>query len=873
MQKIRQMTALHHAWQKWTLVVGLFVMYAVIFQPLLKPVGPVISAMVVIPVIAAAWYLGIRVGLVAGIIGITLNASLLSLFVGGKSWVEWLTQYWPSNFMVLVASYVVGLLQRVLTERTNINVELHSRERFISLMGLAVRDILDPKIHDDTHFSLANHLANLFVADYAYITTWNAAQGKMTLLISTKPLEKPFLNIVLDPDKVTANSFLLKNRQILVMSAGAKLPYSVDITNLTELSLPGTSELAVPLIAGDYKFGVVMLRFDSARIFSHEDVAYAQLMASQIALAFWTSEQDLRIQRQSKQALALAKIERTLSETEKVGIETVLQLIVNSAKELIPDAEYAVLHMLDDENENLVARAVAGLEERPRTALNLPMSGSVAGQVIATRNVIVVADAQTDPRFLNRTPPVTYRSLVVGPIGGHQQVFGTISVYSDPPNLFTLESSDLLSALGIQAAIAIENANLLETTRQDLKEMNILYQISRDLAISLDPDQLMINLVHILEQSFGFYYTQIFVIDPQSGDLLATHGSGAAAIQYQQQGHHIALGEGIVGHVAEIGEPFMTNNVDNVVFYVRDATLPDTQSELAAAIKAGNQILGVLDIQERLPNRFTPRQLKLMNAIAEQLAVALQKAKLYSELQASLRQEKATYTQLIQVERLAVAGRLLASVAHELNNPLQVIQNALFLLKGDEKLSDQGQQDLEIIVSETERMASLISRLRTTYRVNPSEDYREVDLNDLIEDIGALTTTHMRHKNIAFEFHPEPQLPHIPAISDQIKQVTLNLFMNAIEAMETGGSFIVQTQCLTDQDQVMISFSDTGPGISSDIFPRIFEPFVTNKGSGTGLGLAITYDIIRQHQGSIQAENNPRGGATFKVWLPIHRKN
>lgn len=872
MKKIQGLSTLRHTWQKWALVVGLFVIYIVTFQPLLNLIGPVISAMVVIPVIAAAWYLGIRIGLISGVIGIALNASLLSLFVG-KSWIEWIIQYWPSNLMVFVASYIVGFLQKVLTERTHINVELHSRERFISLMGLAVRDILDPKIHDETHFALANHLANLFVADYAYITTWNAAQGQMILLVSTKPLEKPFLNIVLDPDKITANSFLLKNRQILVMSASSTTPYIVDVTNLTEMSLPAESELAVPLIAGDYKFGVVTLRFASAHIFSHEDVAYAQLMASQIALAFWTFEQDLRLQKQSKQALALAKIERTLSETEKVGIETVLQLIVDSAKELIPDAEYAVLHMLDDEKKVLIARAVAGLKGRPRTALNLPMSESIAGQVIATRKVIAIADIQADPRFLNRTPPVTYRSIMVAPIGGSQQIFGTISVYSDPPNLFTSETSDLLGALGIQAAIAIENANLLETTRQDLKEMNILYQISRDLAISLDPDQLMINVVHSLEQSFGFYYTQIFVIDPLSGDLRAEHGSGTAATQYQLQGHHIALGEGIVGHVAEMGEPFMTNNVDNVVFYVRNATLPDTQSELAAALKAGNQILGVLDIQERLPNRFTPRQLKLINAIAAQLAVALQKAKLYTELQTSLRQEKATYTQLIQAERLAVAGRLLASVAHELNNPLQVIQNALFLLKSDEKLSEQGQQDLEIIVSETERMASLISRLRSTYRANPVEDYRAVDLNDIIEDIGVLTTTHMRHKNIVYVFRPEPKLPYIPAISDQIKQVTLNLFMNAIEAMEEGGSFTVRTEQLVDQDQVMISFTDTGPGISPDIFPRIFEPFVTNKGNGTGLGLAITYDIVRQHQGSIQAENNPQGGATFKVWLPIHRRN
>jgi len=332
------------------------------------------------------------------------------------------------------------------------------------------------------------------------------------------------------------------------------------------------------------------------------------------------------------------------------------------------------------------------------------------------------------------------------------------------------------------------------------------------------------------------------------------------------------VGGGIVGHVAEIGEAFMTNNVDNVVFYIRDALLPDTQSELAAPIKAGNQIFGVIDIQEIFPNRLTPRQLKLINAVAEQLAVALLKANLYNELQTSLRQEKSTRTQLIQSERLAVVGRLLASVAHELNNPLQAIQNALFLIKEEENLSELGQQDMEIILSETERMASLIGRLRVTYRATQIEDYKAVDLNEIIEDVYALTATHMRHKNIVFIFQPDPELPSIPAIPDQIRQVTLNLFMNAIEAIQVGGNFTVRTERVVDQDKVLLSFIDTGIGINPEIFTRIFEPFVTDKETGTGLGLTITSDIVRQHQGNIEVENNPSGGTIFKVWLPTRRE-
>jgi signal transduction histidine kinase len=168
-------------------------------------------------------------------------------------------------------------------------------------------------------------------------------------------------------------------------------------------------------------------------------------------------------------------------------------------------------------------------------------------------------------------------------------------------------------------------------------------------------------------------------------------------------------------------------------------------------------------------------------------------------------------------------------------------------------------------------MASLISRLRATYRATQVEDFRDIWLNDVIEDVYALTSTYMRHKSITFSFQPDPELPNVLVIPDQIRQVILNLFMNAIEAMQAGGEFTVCTQSLVKDNQVLITFSDTGSGINPEILPRIFEPFVTDKDTGTGLGLTITHDIILQHHGDIQAENNSETGATFKVWLPVKR--
>ena len=234
----------------------------------------------------------------------------------------------------------------------------------------------------------------------------------------------------------------------------------------------------------------------------------------------------------------------------------------------------------------------------------------------------------------------------------------------------------------------------------------------------------MKDVVNLLKQDFGYYHVQIFIVDSESGDFLAHRGSGKIGDQLREQGYRLPVGAEIVGHVAETGQPFVTNSVDDVLFFVHNPLLPETQSELTVPIKIDNQMVGMLDIHQILPPSHR-RDMQLMITVADQLAVAWQQARLYTESQTSLTQEKAIRSQLIQSERLAVVGRLLASVSHELNNPLQAIQNALFLIKDEEKLSSQGHEDLEIILSETERMSILLERLHAAFRPTHVEDFQD----------------------------------------------------------------------------------------------------------------------------------------------------
>ena len=747
--------------------------------------------------------------------------------------------------------------------------------RFLELLNGLTRTILLSKDWNATLHSLAYDIRELIGADDSYILSWDEERQWPIPIATTAQLEFLFSEYTLGREAINITTSVLRAERVLVVEDTRNSPF-MDIRIASQY--PSLSGVAVPLIAGGHKLGAVIIGYNTVRQFTAAEIERAEQTGNQVALALWTFQQSLEIQQRLKESNTLAKIEQALSETERIGTGEVLQLIVDSARELMPHAQKSVIHLLDEEEQILVARAVSGFPARDKefNSMRMQVGEGIAGQVMREGITVNVKDVEADPHVLLRDSPPTFQSLIVAPVQSGRRPIGTISVQSVVKNAFSSRDADLLNALAVQSAIAIENTRLFETTQQRLKEVDILYQISRSLAASLDADQLIRDMIVLLQQSFNYYHVQIYLVDPETRNLVVRHGSGYTGNEFVQNGHQVPAGEGIVGHVAQTGEPFMTNNVDDVLFYKRYPLLSQIQSELAVPIKVDEQVMGILDIEQTSEhNSFTTNDLHLVTAIAEHLAVVLQKANLYSTLQTSLQQEKKMRSQLLHSERLALVGRLLASVSHELNNPLQTIQYGLFVLKEEASLSSQARQDLEIMIAEAERMAALIERLRSAYRPVHPKDFQSISLNDLVEDVYTLISTHLRHNEITFAFLPEPDLPNVLGMPDQIRQVMLNLFLNAIEVMKPGGGLTVETRFLPQQKEALLVVKDTGPGIDPELLPQIFDAFVTNKETGTGLGLTITRDIVQQHHGRIAAENDPHGeaGAIIKIWLPIEERS
>jgi two-component system, NtrC family, sensor kinase len=220
---------------------------------------------------------------------------------------------------------------------------------------------------------------------------------------------------------------------------------------------------------------------------------------------------------------------------------------------------------------------------------------------------------------------------------------------------------------------------------------------------------------------------------------------------------------------------------------------------------------------------------------------------------------------LLQAARLAAVGQLAASIAHEINNPLYAARNCLHLLAEDLPPELQESQYLGIARDQLSRIAGIIERMRDFYRPSHGEMER-ANLNQLLENTLALAGLNTRHAAINVIFAPVAYLPPVLGNADQLRQVFLNLILNAIDAMAQGGTLTVRT--IAGSTVVVVEIQDTGIGIPEDIRARLFEPFFTNKPNGTGLGLSISAHIVTQHVGQIEVESRQGQGSTFRVVLP-----
>jgi two-component system NtrC family sensor kinase len=247
----------------------------------------------------------------------------------------------------------------------------------------------------------------------------------------------------------------------------------------------------------------------------------------------------------------------------------------------------------------------------------------------------------------------------------------------------------------------------------------------------------------------------------------------------------------------------------------------------------------------------------------------MENAKLYEEQREYIRRMEESQQALIRAEKMAAAGRLTASLAHEINNPLQAVQNCMHLATRNELTPKKRREYIDLANHELDRLMKTVQRMLDFYRPGSVEPQR-VNLVVLLGRVIKLLTAQLDGRSIRVSVKFPSKLASVLAVSSQLEQVFINLILNAYDAMPDGGE--LQISARQEKDMVEIFIQDSGPGISEENRTRIFEPFVTTKKGGTGLGLTVSYGIIAAHGGSLDLVSGLGSGACFKVSLPAKEK-
>jgi signal transduction histidine kinase len=289
-------------------------------------------------------------------------------------------------------------------------------------------------------------------------------------------------------------------------------------------------------------------------------------------------------------------------------------------------------------------------------------------------------------------------------------------------------------------------------------------------------------------------------------------------------------------------------------------------SELCIPLIAKQKLIGLINLGVKgKGDMYTHEDLDLLATLSNQATIALENARLYEDISRAK-------VQMQRADRLASLGTLTAGLAHEIRNPLVAIKTFTQLLPERFDDSEFREHFLNVTAGEVDRISSLVTELLDFARPSQPKLNKE-DLNQVVEKMLLLVDTESHKKNVQVVKKYYELLPPVVLDQEQIKQVLLNILLNAVDATPEDGTISVTTKPVKRNgsiDYVQIEISDTGKGIANEDLDKVFTPFYTTKHEGSGLGLAISYQIIQEHQGTIEVESTKDKGTTFRINLPVN---
>jgi len=426
-------------------------------------------------------------------------------------------------------------------------------------------------------------------------------------------------------------------------------------------------------------------------------------------------------------------------------------------------------------------------------------------------------------------------------------------------------------------AAAAEKENRPRLSQLD---MLTLLKASKVLATEIHSTSYLASMLEIMIENAGAENGILFLLEE---DQWRAKVSGRTVMNtiaftyFSEDEQDPLLPWSIIQYVARTGEKVLLTNaaLDNT--YARDAYIAAHKSKsiLCCPILFRGEIVSILFLENNLMiDAFSRKRVELIEHLGSQASLSLRNARLYTELrdtidrmQQEIVDHKQTQQQLLHSEKLAAMGKLSASIAHEIGNPLLGVKFLLAEIQKNAILTQKQEKMVQVGLDECLRLQNMIRKLRHLYQT-PTYNLEECNFNAIVENTLIFYDKHLRTNNILLEKDLHPALQHVMGVKDQLMQVLTNLILNAVDVMQDGGVLSITTgHCGQD---VYFAVGDSGAGISKEKQEKIFEPFYSSKPTveGAGLGLSVSYGIVAKHEGVLRVDSIPGEGTFFVVSIP-----
>jgi K+-sensing histidine kinase KdpD len=565
-----------------------------------------------------------------------------------------------------------------------------------------------------------------------------------------------------------------------------------------------------------------------------------------------------QLKRKINEMHSMQQIGKTLSSV--LDRDRLLVLIMDEVTRLM-EAERGTLYVVENEKGELWSKIAQKAEIKE---IRLKIGVGIAGHVAKTGNVINIKDAYNDKRFDPTTDKKTgykTRSILCMPIrepvkkkGQDGQIIGVLQILNKKNGVFTDEDEDLLTSLGSQIAISLVNARLYGILDNRARELDLLFNLEKELSRAFDLNEMSKNLVKLIPKSLDSEHLILFFFDDDRSNI--THHFSNSVKGDKLISAPFSLEKGILKHVLKSKAIYLSNSAEDDKKIEREwitSLKMKVENIICAPLINEKGVIGVLYLINKKGEHgyYTSNDKKIMESISSQIARGVENYR--------LKEEK------MKADRLSAIGNMMSTIVHDLRTPMNNIYGFVdLMLEEDEK--ETREEYAEIVNEQIKILTNMTTDVLDFAKGKTTILPVKHPVDKLIKNFAKFFEEDTKRKGYNFEWAVNTS-SMIYIDPEKINRVFMNIMKNVLEAMKKGGTFSITAD--EHNGEILFSLKDTGMGIPKEIRDKLFDSFVTSgKKGGTGLGLAIVKKVVEEHKGKIEVESKTGVGTTFKLYFP-----